>query len=103
MADMTAGDVMVAAPRMDVINIDAPFDELLHLVIDTAHSRFPVYESEKEKLKSINDNKEDNKEDNKIYKNFEKIHTGEILNSLGLKRYCCRRNLITNIDMMDVI
>jgi len=43
------------------------------------------------------------KEDNKIYKNFEKIHTGEILNSLGLKRYCCRRNLITNIDMMDVI
>jgi len=57
------------------------------------------YESEKEKLKSINDNKEDNK----IYKNFEKIHTGEILNSLGLKRYCCRRNLITNIDMMDVI
>ena len=42
MADMTAGDVMVAAPRMDVINIDAPFDELLHLVIDTAHSRFPV-------------------------------------------------------------
>jgi DNA-directed RNA polymerase subunit N (RpoN/RPB10) len=61
------------------------------------------YESEKEKLKSINDNKEDNKEDNKIYKNFEKIHTGEILNSLGLKRYCCRRNLITNIDMMDVI
>ena len=57
------------------------------------------YESEKEKLKSINDNKEDNK----IYKNFEKIHTGEILNSLGLKRYCCRRNLITNIDRMDVI
>ena len=42
MADMTAGDVMVAAPRMDQINIDAPFDELLHLIIDTAHSRFPV-------------------------------------------------------------
>ena len=39
MADMTAGDVMVAAPRMDVINIDAPFDELLHLVIDTARLR----------------------------------------------------------------
>ena len=44
LADMTAGDVMVAAPRMDLVNIDAPFDELLHLVIDTAHSRFPVYE-----------------------------------------------------------
>lgn len=53
MADMTAGDVMVAAPRMDAVNIDAPFDELLHLVIDTAHSRFPVYENEKENIIGI--------------------------------------------------
>ena len=53
MADMTAGDVMVAAPRMDLVNIEAPFDELLHLVIDTAHSRFPVYESEKENIIGI--------------------------------------------------
>ncbi len=53
MADMTAGDVMVAAPRMDLVNIDAPFDELLHLVIDTAHSRFPVYEGEKENILGI--------------------------------------------------
>ncbi len=53
MADMTAGEVMVAAPRMDAINIDAPFDELLHLVIDTAHSRFPVYENEKENILGI--------------------------------------------------
>jgi DNA-directed RNA polymerase subunit N (RpoN/RPB10) len=60
------------------------------------------YESEKEKLKDAND-KADKKEVDKIYKNFEKIHTGEILNKLGLKRYCCRRNLIANIDMMDVI
>ena len=29
MADMTAGDVMVAAPRMDLLNIDAPLDALL--------------------------------------------------------------------------
>lgn len=53
MADMTAGDVMVAAPRMDAINIDAPADELLHLVIDTAHSRFPVYENDKENIIGI--------------------------------------------------
>jgi magnesium and cobalt transporter len=44
MADMRAGDVMVAAPRMDLLDIDAPYDELLALVIDTGHSRFPVYE-----------------------------------------------------------
>ncbi|WP_038211288.1 HlyC/CorC family transporter [Xenophilus azovorans] len=53
MADMTAGDVMVAAPRMDLIDIDSPYDELLHLVIDTAHSRFPVYEGDKENIIGI--------------------------------------------------
>ncbi len=52
-ADMTAGDVMVATPRMDVLDIDAPFDELLHLVIDTAHSRFPVFEGERENIIGI--------------------------------------------------
>jgi magnesium and cobalt transporter len=50
MADMTAGDVMVAATRMDLINIQAPMDELMHAVIDTAHSRFPVYEGERENI-----------------------------------------------------
>ena len=52
-ADMTAGDVMVAAPRMDVLDIHAPFDELLHQVIGTAHSRFPVYEGERENIIGI--------------------------------------------------
>ena len=53
MAGMTAGDVMVAAPRMDVLNIDAPYDELLHAVIDTAHSRFPVYEDSRDNIIGI--------------------------------------------------
>ena len=53
MADMSAGDVMVAAPRMDLVNIDAPFDELLHVVINTAHSRFPVYQGERENIIGI--------------------------------------------------
>lgn len=53
MADMTAGDVMVPTPRMDFINIEAPFDELLHIVIDTAHSRFPVFEDDKENIIGI--------------------------------------------------
>lgn len=52
-ADMTAGDVMVAAPRMDVLPIDAPFDELLHQVIDTGHSRFPVFEGKTENIIGI--------------------------------------------------
>ena len=53
MADMTAGDVMVAAPRMDLIDIDAPFDELLRTIIETAHSRFPVYERDRENVIGI--------------------------------------------------
>ncbi len=53
MADMSAGDVMVPATRMDLLNINAPLDELLHLVIDTAHSRFPVYENERENIIGI--------------------------------------------------
>ncbi|MES2948216.1 MAG: transporter associated domain-containing protein [Pseudomonadota bacterium] len=53
MADMTAGDVMVAATRMDLINIQAPMDELINTVIDTAHSRFPVFEGERENVIGI--------------------------------------------------
>ena len=52
-ADMSAGDVMVAAPRMDLLDIDSPYEELLHIVIDTAHSRFPVYEGERENILGI--------------------------------------------------
>ncbi|XAH24589.1 transporter associated domain-containing protein [Xylophilus sp. GW821-FHT01B05] len=53
LADKTAGDVMVAAPRMDLVDIDAPYEELLYLVIDTAHSRFPVYSGERENIIGI--------------------------------------------------
>ena len=53
MADLTAGDVMVAAPRMDLLDIDADYDEVLHAVIDTGHSRFPVYEGSRENIIGI--------------------------------------------------
>lgn len=53
MADQTAGDVMVAAPRMDMISIDSSYEDILHTVIDTAHSRFPVYEGERENIIGI--------------------------------------------------
>lgn len=56
------------------------------------------YEKEKEKLIL-----EDKKVSDPLYKNFDKIHTKEILDNLGLRRYCCRRNLISNIDMMHII
>ncbi|WP_374567730.1 HlyC/CorC family transporter [Ideonella sp.] len=53
MADMVAGDVMVAAPRMDLLDIDAPYDELLAVVIGTGHSRFPVTEGSRDNIIGI--------------------------------------------------
>jgi magnesium and cobalt transporter len=53
MADLTAGDVMVAAPRMDLLDIDADYESLLGVVITTAHSRFPVYEGQRENVIGI--------------------------------------------------
>jgi magnesium and cobalt transporter len=53
MADLTAGQVMVAAPRMDLINLEAPIEASFHKVIDTGHSRFPVYEGERDNLVGI--------------------------------------------------
>jgi magnesium and cobalt transporter len=53
MAEMSAGDVMVPATRMDLVDIDAPGDELVRIVIDTAHSRFPVFEGERENIMGI--------------------------------------------------
>jgi magnesium and cobalt transporter len=53
MADMTAGDVMVAAPHMDQLDIDAPYEELLRTVIATGHSRFPVFEGRRDNVIGI--------------------------------------------------
>ena len=53
MSDMTAGDVMVAARRVDALDIQAPFQMLLNTVIETGHSRFPVYEGERDNIIGI--------------------------------------------------
>jgi len=53
MAELSAGDVMVAAPRMDLLSIDASYDELLAMVIGTGHSRFPVYEGQRDNIIGI--------------------------------------------------
>ncbi len=53
MADMSAGDVMVPATRMDLLNIDSSIDDLLNVVIETAHSRFPVFDGDRENIIGI--------------------------------------------------
>lgn len=53
MAELTAGDVMVPAPRMDLLDIAADYDQLLGQVIDAAHSRFPVFDGQRENVIGI--------------------------------------------------
>ena len=58
--------------------------------------KYDYYHNEKNKLAKITDDSED-------LKFFNEIHTKEILDNLGLIRYCCRRSLMSSVDMMDVI
>lgn len=53
MAEMSAGDVMVPATRMDLLDIDAPPERLMEVVLDTGHSRFPVFERDRENIIGI--------------------------------------------------
>jgi magnesium and cobalt transporter len=53
LTQQTAGDIMVAAPAMDVVNIEDTIEKILCSVIDIAHSRFPVYEGERENIIGI--------------------------------------------------
>jgi magnesium and cobalt transporter len=50
MADMTAGDVMVPSRHMDLLDIEAPYEEMLHVIIHTGHSRFPVFEERRDNI-----------------------------------------------------
>ena len=58
--------------------------------------KYDYYHLEKNKLAKT-------KEDSEDLKFFNDIHTKEILDNLGLIRYCCRRSLMSSVDMMDVI
>ena len=46
-------EIMIPRAQMDVIDISQPLDELLPLVIETAHSRFPVIDGDKDHIIGI--------------------------------------------------
>lgn len=52
-SDMRAGDIMVPSPRMDMLDIESSVEGLLQQVIDIGHSRYPVFEKEKENIIGI--------------------------------------------------
>lgn len=41
--------------------------------------------------------------DSKRVRNFEPVKKGAILDELGLNKYCCRRHMLTHIDIIEII
>lgn len=52
-SERTVGDIMVPRSRMDLLDITQPLPTLLTTVIGTAHSRFPVYEDDRDNIIGI--------------------------------------------------
>ena len=52
-SEMHARDVMIPRSQMDMIDVDESPDAFIPFVIETAHSRFPVYENGKDNVIGI--------------------------------------------------
>ncbi|PWF24180.1 HlyC/CorC family transporter [Corticimicrobacter populi] len=52
-SELTVDDVMVPRSRMDMLEVTQPVNELVTTIIETAHSRFPVYEDDRENILGI--------------------------------------------------
>jgi magnesium and cobalt transporter len=52
-SERTVGDIMVPRPRMDMLDVAQPLPQLLSTVLETAHSRFPVYEGDRDNIIGI--------------------------------------------------
>lgn len=49
-SDMTADDIMVPRARMNMLDADLPLNELIPKIVDSGHSRFPVYAGSRENV-----------------------------------------------------
>lgn len=52
-SQMHVAEIMIPAPKMDLLDVDMPIEEMLEKIIDIGHSRYPVYEDEKENIIGI--------------------------------------------------
>jgi magnesium and cobalt transporter len=52
-ANQTVADIMVPRSRMDMLDISKPLAEVLPEIIETGHSRFPVYEDDRDNIVGI--------------------------------------------------
>ncbi len=49
-SEQTAADIMVPRARMDMIDVQVALDGLLPKILETAHSRFPVFEGSRDNI-----------------------------------------------------
>lgn len=52
-SERTVADIMVPRSRMDLLDVALPLPQLLATIVDTAHSRFPVYENDRDNILGI--------------------------------------------------
>lgn len=52
-AEQTVADIMVPRSRMDMLDIGRPLSELLPEIIETGHSRFPIYENDRDNIVGV--------------------------------------------------
>ena len=52
-ANQTVADIMVPRSKMDMLDISRPLAEVLPKIIETGHSRFPVYEGDRDNIVGI--------------------------------------------------
>jgi magnesium and cobalt transporter len=52
-SDLSARDIMVPRPQMDVIDVTKPIAEWMPLVLEAAHSRFPAIDGDRDKVVGI--------------------------------------------------
>ena len=52
-ADLAARDIMIPRSQMDVVDLAKPIEEWIPMVLETAHSRFPAIDGDRDKVVGI--------------------------------------------------
>ena len=52
-SDLSARDIMIPRAQMDVVDISKPIEEWMPMVLETAHSRFPAVDGDRDKVIGI--------------------------------------------------
>lgn len=81
-------------------------DKYDYYIKESEKLKLETQDTEKQKTKMLQATQE---EKEKLAKeahdtrHFDTIRTGELLDSMGLTRYCCRRHMLSTVDMMEII